>query len=556
MSTASSSRPLSRGAACLPCRKLKAKCDGNKPACGRCIANNRPDDCEYATGAEVTRSRLLEENIALLEARIKELENPGETAPSVQLHDPRRQASTSAAGPSRLLMPAMAGPSGIPLYPASMGPPVGETHRPPRIQRWFTRLRNVAHTAHVPEPTPQEVQMLIQIFMANASQLGFFLNPTRFRRGGAPHQENDALMNAVYLWGSKLSNSTGLRARESYFANRATQAASSATMMAQATAVLHMIQAEVLLANYFFTTGRLLEGRYHTLAAVALVTGSRYHLIDVGTMGGDPIGAGERIQAFWTVMAQDKMWAAAMNTPSVCQSGRTNIQITTPWPLATGAYEQGMVVPHSGNYSVEDFLRGAVDDSNEDFSPLAIRVKSCGLHDRAIYIAQQYRVDMPNRNEFLARFGALDTLIERYHRQLAGIRNRSPEDMREVLVARTITCTAAIQLHSTFSSHQPMSWQKTVCVAVAAGRALDVVNVSQGLHLDPILAVLWSTICKVLVGELRRVLQSATPVRQEEVANITSSLDKITATMTTLSANSPLMGQHLAEIQQARAMLA
>lgn len=108
----------------------------------------------------MTRSRLLEENIALLEARIKELENPGESTPSVQLHDPRRQGSASSAGPSRLPTSAVASTSSIPLYPASMGLPVGETHRPPRIQRWFTRLRNVVHTAHVPEPTPQEIQML------------------------------------------------------------------------------------------------------------------------------------------------------------------------------------------------------------------------------------------------------------------------------------------------------------------------------------------------------------------------------------------------------------
>lgn len=96
------------------------KCDGNKPACGRCIANHRPDDCEYATGAEVTRSRLLEENIALLEARIRELENPGEAAPSVQLYDLGRQ--TAAASMSRI--PGH-GP-GVALYPTGMVQPAGE----------------------------------------------------------------------------------------------------------------------------------------------------------------------------------------------------------------------------------------------------------------------------------------------------------------------------------------------------------------------------------------------------------------------------------------------
>ena len=33
-------------------------------------------------------------------------------------------------------------------------------------------------------------------------------------------------------------------------------------------------------------------------------------------------------------------------------------------------------------------------------------------------------------------------------------------------------------------------------------------------------------------------------MRQEEIANVTSSLDKIMAAMATLSANSPLMGEY------------
>ena len=40
---------------------------------------------------------------------------------------------------------------------------------------------------------------------------------------------------------------------------------------------------------------------------------------------------------------------------------------------------------------MEDFVRGAVDDSNEDFSPLAVRAKAAALYDRAIYVSSQYR---------------------------------------------------------------------------------------------------------------------------------------------------------------------
>ena len=90
-------------------------------------------------------------------ARIRELENPGETPPSVQLHDPRRHG-TASAGPSRMVTPAGAGLSGVPLYP-TMAPPTGETRMGPRYHQSLMRLRTVL-TAHIPDPTPQEVQML------------------------------------------------------------------------------------------------------------------------------------------------------------------------------------------------------------------------------------------------------------------------------------------------------------------------------------------------------------------------------------------------------------
>ena len=96
---------------------------------------------------------------------------------------------------------------------------------------------------------------------------------------------------------------------------------------------------------------------------------------------------------------------------------------------------------------------------------------------------------MPNRNDFLNYFNSLDSMIERFHRQLVAVKNRRPDDMREVLVSRTFACAAAIQLHAAFSSTQPMSWKKTLSVAVSASRALDIIDVNQYRHLDPVIAV-------------------------------------------------------------------
>lgn len=73
--------------------------------CGPCSRANRSEDCEYTDGQGRTRTQMLEETIAQLEARIQELENPGSTSGSVTLHDPRssffQAQSSPLLGPSQ-----------------------------------------------------------------------------------------------------------------------------------------------------------------------------------------------------------------------------------------------------------------------------------------------------------------------------------------------------------------------------------------------------------------------------------------------------------------------
>lgn len=141
------------------------------------------------------------------------------------------------------------------------------------------------------------------------------------------------------------------------------QVASSLFITGQGTRghdVLYVIQAEVLLANYFFFSGRFLEGRYHCGAAVSLALSCRLNLIgssnDSGTgleIGGpvefpafslpppeDAIQEGERINAFWSVYMLDKGWAVALNSnSSISDEGPGRTEIHTPWPAPMEAYE-------------------------------------------------------------------------------------------------------------------------------------------------------------------------------------------------------------------------
>jgi hypothetical protein len=55
------------------------------PACSRCVKAGHAEDCEYQTEDGLTTSQLLEDNIAKLEARIRELEQP---AAPVSLQEP------------------------------------------------------------------------------------------------------------------------------------------------------------------------------------------------------------------------------------------------------------------------------------------------------------------------------------------------------------------------------------------------------------------------------------------------------------------------------------
>lgn len=82
---------LLRGQACTNCRKRKIRCDGDRPICGQCTRATRlGDPCEYIDPTR-TRTQILEDTIADLNARIEELERSESgqsSAPGIVLHQP------------------------------------------------------------------------------------------------------------------------------------------------------------------------------------------------------------------------------------------------------------------------------------------------------------------------------------------------------------------------------------------------------------------------------------------------------------------------------------
>ncbi len=63
----------------LTCRKyLLKKCDCAHPVCSQCTRFGREKDCEYPDKDHRSRTEVLEENIAILKARLKEFEHSGQ----------------------------------------------------------------------------------------------------------------------------------------------------------------------------------------------------------------------------------------------------------------------------------------------------------------------------------------------------------------------------------------------------------------------------------------------------------------------------------------------
>jgi len=196
--------------------------------------------------------------------------------------------------------------------------------------------------------------------MPYATEFGFFLNVPRFCASffqlGQPSGPASCLKFALYLWAIRLSSGPGVQLLEKSYVERAIQEAAVALSGNHPQKVMHSIQAEVLLAVYFFSLGRSIEGKFHVANAVATALSAGLHKIrsagfafssDVVPPPSDAIEEGERILAAWTVFNLDKSWAVALDSPPNFQhqSKSPAMHIDTPWPLETEEFEQVNTFP-------------------------------------------------------------------------------------------------------------------------------------------------------------------------------------------------------------------
>ena len=197
----------------------------------------------------------------------------------------------------------------------------------------------------------------LNYFLPFAPEFGFFLNIPRFHASmlqacppGHPSRPAPALIFSTYLFAILISNDPLVKPNEAAYVQRATQEAATALSGNHPQKVMHSIQAEVLLATYFFSTGSFFQGKYHVANAVSTAVSAGLHkLRSSGPTSPvtlpphrDVIEEGERIICAWNVFNLDKCWAVALDdTPNFEHSTHAlAAKIDTPWPLDMDEFEQ------------------------------------------------------------------------------------------------------------------------------------------------------------------------------------------------------------------------
>ncbi|KAH8101647.1 hypothetical protein DFH11DRAFT_1790190 [Phellopilus nigrolimitatus] len=547
---------LQRGKAC--------KCDGGRPVCTQCVFDDCASDCEYTDKQGRTRTQILEENIALLQARVQELENP-EHAQPVLLRDPYEafRASNPISG---VISDTSVNQAGIPVLGSTTSIPT-----PAAIPWW-----------ELEEPPAQIRDTLVTDFLPHASSVGFVLSPSHFRATlGLPtlnsERPHPALVNAVLLWALRLSSNQDHTQHEQLYLQRTILALQDAFGGGRGNLVdkqtvsrrrVHAVQVEILLAQYFFVLGRFLEGRYHANAAVSLAVSCGLHYIDTspstafGTTlnislgllklapARDSLELGERVRVFWTVYIVDRCWSAALGAPcAFTDEAALGTQIDTPWPrdveeyTPIGGVSQASVI-EPGNKTVQRFLSGGTTYNHADSvdSGISLRAKVSALYERAARLLAVSSSQAQSQAVIQVELQTLARTTTQFAHSLVPLdepetSTRSAETRETLFVVHGLSHATMIQLHSVRGSAAVSTTESGLD---HAGEVLQILEAAVGskdraaagsnrMLLDPILSIVGMSAAQVFVQEYLRMRRGpqtyASYSRQEKIRE---SIDRIT----------------------------
>ncbi|KAL0954221.1 hypothetical protein HGRIS_005349 [Hohenbuehelia grisea] len=449
----------------------------------------------------------MEETIAMLEARIHELENPAIRTQAVMLNQPYPKADP-VSGSSQ---------SGIVAAPIETLGMAGV----------FAGGITTGSEEYKEEPSPAVKAALLHTFVHHAIEIGFFLDVQRFIATTIQidAQTNDnlpipALISAACLWGLRLSRNsvsaapgdeyreTVLDQAEAGTLSRALDQLSNAMSSPTHNRVVQTIQTEILLANYFFDNGRTLEGRHHISTAVGLTLGAGLNrarnqprspenvLTAMLPAPESAIEADDRIKAFWSVFVWDSLWSSALDYAPSLQLGDTpgqELKIDIPWP-SDNTRSLGV-----STEPIRRFLHG-IEDESEGQSETALLAKTSVLMERTNALEKRYRPGMtPYEVESFKRNQiALDTVIQRL--MVAIPRSNSPASLTLISV-QMIAHTTRMKLHRIGGYGQEVGFEDSRRIAAEEAKSIaDILEANPEASIyNPFLGPIYVSAALVLV---------------------------------------------------------
>ncbi|KAL5483123.1 hypothetical protein ACEPAI_8352 [Sanghuangporus weigelae] len=377
-------------------RRKKMRCDGARPFCGPCSLTRNPGHCEYTDKQGRTFTEVLEERLHLLKVRIKELEERKDDAP-VLLHHPylrREYRSGHEEEYQRLNSPARL--SGVSEHGSNV------------YQLPLSSLETDVNQQF-------DLSGLVQTFLSQARRLHFVLHASRLlhdlnRHVHDPLRPHESLTSSIALWALRIMGPNAeYDAHESHLLNVSRDSLSAGHSSAVGRHRTQAIQAEILLALYLFNDARVMEGRYHLVAAGTGVLACGLHRISdhlqnptspislsglgVGEIlvldpPQDAIELGERINLFWSVYALDRCWSVALGSaPVIPDHPISGTAVHSPMPLHLDICNNLSVdeIMSSGELSVRAFFDGSADFSifEHPSSSVVAFVVAAALFERA-----------------------------------------------------------------------------------------------------------------------------------------------------------------------------
>ncbi|KAJ6477932.1 Zn(2)-Cys(6) binuclear cluster domain-containing protein [Mycena vitilis] len=525
--------PLQKGKACVNCRRRKIKCDGNRPICQQCAKFLTAfGDCEYTENGPAY-GKMLEEQIAILQTRIEDLERPPQTRLSVSLSPLPLLAGRENPGPT------------LPVSPTN-GMRLG-----PLLSHFYSQqtLAEATGAKLMPTELPYIVlQALVHNFIHKACLFGFFLDTQAFHNsilGSNSRHLPPVLLNVMYLWGVHLSKDPRVTAYEPAFLAHALRSTAGSHSGDHPRIILHSMQASVLLAYYFIRNARFVEGKYHISAAVSMAVCSGLHRIRApqpqGTLEASPIvnalsppqgptEEGERISAFWNVLTLNNCWAVVDGAPSNVSYAASGLKIDTPWPLDSHDYvERPHLLPLQSSQTVIRFLKDVPDNA---MSEAALHCKASILFEEGTRLGALYRPDGHPVDD--AELRSVDARIDSFAATLPPIRSK------HLLVAHTLCHGATVRLHGASAKIREESRVKQLLAANAIVDILRQTDVAKVGLIDPVLAPLWTSASLVFISEIGQLHDSQDFTKRQV---LTESLNIVIAAMENFAPHCRLMSE-------------